>query len=318
MKNGYDMPSFDDNEILIARYLQNQMTPEEEEGFMRILETDGVLRGQYEDELLLQSLLGDDAETTNEQTEITFQPADEHIGMISEAMTTKSNLKILWRRYSAIAAIFIFCLVAAAIFFFKSRQKQDDKIPVVKTNQLIRDSVPTVPITVDPNATKKDSAALVVQPKGKLPAVHEKLPDLLRAFNKPYQKTGDDPQQASVAFAYYENKKFESLQHLTDAGVQVMGASIQDALARDYLHFYKGLAYLSQQQNDSAFIWFSRVMQSPDKTTALTNKVQWFSAIALLQANDTNAGEKKMKEIARSSSAYKKQAVLLLAKLHTQ
>jgi hypothetical protein len=94
-----DMQQNEQNATRILSYLEDKMTPAEEEAFIRDLDRQDDLRRQYEDELAIR------------KNDLLLQPADDHLDMIEAALTARH------RRFRLIAAILAAIGLAAFLLF---------------------------------------------------------------------------------------------------------------------------------------------------------------------------------------------------------
>lgn len=92
--------------ILISDYLENRMTPQQEEDFMKLLDEDEEMRNLFEDELMISAMIEEEAAKGTislpgaDEKEIEslpppsmFQPADEHIAMIEKQLSEEVEKK---------------------------------------------------------------------------------------------------------------------------------------------------------------------------------------------------------------------------------
>src|ERR1700743_1465176 len=130
-----DTQDYEANEVRIADYIDSRMSPAEEEAFMQELGNNAVLRQQYEDELLMRSLL---QEHRQEASEIVLQPADEHLAMMEDALQKRGGV-LRW-----LAAACVLALCGVFVWIFARRNQPVVVAPVVKAPAVVHP-----PATVD-------------------------------------------------------------------------------------------------------------------------------------------------------------------------
>ena len=351
------MGSHEDNEIRIANYLDDRMSPAEQEAFMQELGENEDLRRQYEDELLMYALLRergaeDGAAADPGNNGLFLQPADEHIDMIAKALEKKTGEKEiarvvpLYRRYGWVAAAAL-VIIAGAIYMLATRNThvsapiaatpggfQGTPAGPVDTPGRVIPVNPTSgnPASGNPEKTGPTQAPVIVKgttgtpgqtgpdtgtPKEKTDEKREG--DSLFASNyTPYSST-NDPVQVSLYYRYYKVGQYDKVLAATDASAGEMGSNEKMAVSIQYLHLYKGLAYLAKDQAANAIPEFDRVLQSAGVTDAPYYESQWYGTLARLKASDHLRDAIVMaRQIVQTASPYKDRAVGLLKGLHAE
>jgi hypothetical protein len=141
------MNNFEENALRIANYLEDKMSSSEEEAFMRELETNETLRRQYEDELLVKTLLQNQKQESGNADNLPFQSADEHLNMIEAALEKKVQPKNkapvvkLFRNYKFIVAASLIIILLSVVFLLL--KKNSDRIGPVDKTLATKDSIRT-------------------------------------------------------------------------------------------------------------------------------------------------------------------------------
>jgi len=319
------MDTNDDNDIKIADYLDNKMTAAEEVVFMHELSENDLLRKQYEEELLMRALLNE----TNEQQagdDLWLQPADEHIEMIAAAMQKENKTAVvpMFRRYAAVAAVL---LVIGSIAVWIMMSRNTTTIPVADNkgnNALPKDSAakdslplqqqtpPLVPITKV--GKKEDSLATI----NITTAAGTNNDSLFATVYTPYQinEKHDPPELQSVANDL-QNGKTSNVVAANEADFQLMGTDDRGETVKQYLHLYKGIAWLADNRSSNAITELNIVLAAADKNTPQYDAAQWYSALAWLKQKEMNKAAVMAREVANSNSVYSSKALQLLKALNT-
>lgn len=155
------MENTDDYSIKVADYLEDAMSDAEQEAFMEQLSNNEELRRQFEDELLVRSLLREQAEINSSTNDLLLQPADEHIAMLEKALENKAKqskpapVVPLFRQSQAVAAIFIGIVAIALVVLFVVKKKN--------SSETIAEAPRTIDtiIKITETNTSKDSTATI-------------------------------------------------------------------------------------------------------------------------------------------------------------
>lgn len=331
------MEDFENNEIRIINYLENRMSPAGEEAFMRELGENDELRRQYEEELLTRALL---RETTGD--DLLLQPADEHLNMLKTALESRRDIgknkgsekkggapiRPLYIRYRLAAAILLAIIAGTLIYLFAIRKSSTPSIVTgpdqgkgvgpdsVRTPQVVKGRPDTAHGAPD-QAPVNNPSPQVVQAPAPRPAVDAKdsAERLFARLYTPYSGA-DDPVQVSRFYQYYRQAKYDKLFAATDASVQEMGSDENETLPKAYLHLYKGLGYLADQQPEKALPEFDQVLQKAGPATAPYYQAQWYAALTWLKEQDPDKAAALAREIRQSASPYKTRAGELLEELN--
>ena len=297
------MDDFENNEIRIVDYFEDRMSPAEEEAFVRELAGNDELRAQYEDELLMRSLLAEREGKGTADGDPFLQPADEHIDMIGKAMekneTTTPLVKPLFRHYRLVAAILVAIIAGTLVYLFAIHRSQAPP-PVVKGP----DAVKPVPDRLRQNIVVIDTAKLI-------PHNSPTDDEVFARVYTPYAG-GDDPVQVSIYYQYYRQGNYGKLFGATDAAVREMGTGENEAQSIAYLHLYKGLGYLADHRPREALSEFERVQEQTGSTTPPFYAAQWYGSLTWLKRQDRNKAMAIARQIMTTSSPYRPQAAKLL------
>ncbi len=269
------MDKTEENQIKIANYLDNQMNAAEEEAFMMELTNDADLRRQYEEELMVATILNNDEKNNQKQHE----PAP---------------VLPLWKKYRLIASIVL--LIAAAGILYFVFHKDESTQPKIVSNQTDK--------SYDPSARKN-------QPSN--PATNS--PDaIFNQFYKPYSSE-NDPVELSNFYNDYKSKKYNSVIAAKESDYQTMGTDDKKDLLSHYLHFYKGLCWLEKNDAEKAIEEFNAASKSAPQNKSPYVDAQWWLVLALLKENEKEKAIVIAKKIVQSDSQYKNEASKLLTAL---
>ncbi len=326
------MEDFENNEIRIINYLDNGMSPAEEEAFMRELGENDELRRQYDDELLTRALLRGTA-----ADDLLLQPADEHLNMLGKALERKEDagkkagtpVRPLYTRYRLAAAILLAIIAGTLIYLFAIRKPQSTPSVVTRPDQgkgvghdsaqkpLVSNGNPdTVHLSPDRAPVNVQSPQLVNVPSpGPADDTSKRAERLFARLYTPYSGV-DDPVQVSRYYLYYKQAKYDKLFAATDASVQEMGSDENEALSKAYLHLYKGLGYLADQQPEKALPEFDQVLRKAGPATAPYYQAQWYAALTWLKKQDPATAAALAREIRQTASPYKARAEALLQEIN--
>jgi hypothetical protein len=228
-----DMQRYEQNATRILSYLEDKMTPAEEEEFIRDLGEQEDLRLQYEDELAIQALVEEaagypltDADTREEGmddelspggsnddlppgNDLLLQSADDHIDMIEAALQSegrKAPARIipLHRRFGLIAAILVAILLGAFLLFrligkpSQSHGAQQSPPPVAQSPTQGKNPSPLPPDTAKTSMQSRDERDQAVTGPVALPVGPPPAPAPLTRSDSLYATlyepyTTDDP-----------------------------------------------------------------------------------------------------------------------------
>ncbi len=289
------------NALKIADFLENKMPPEDEKAFMAALSNDDALRQQYEEELLIGSIISGDTEIAANKKDLFFQPADEHINMIEKAIEktgpSEKKMPLLhqFHSYRKIAAIALLFIAGTLIFFLvKSKLQRSDAVAVVN---------PIEKKVIIDQTTQTSTVAKNIE-----------TDSIFEAFYKPYSAK-NDPVEISNLLAYYTSGKHEMVINATDADLQQMGTSKRKNLLKNYLRFYKGLAYLAKNDAPKAVLQFGPIVKQSINTNPPFFDAQWYYALSLLKIKDIKNVSAILRNILQSNSPFKSNAQSLMKQL---
>ncbi len=301
------MDNFEEHALKIANYLENKMSPEEEEAFMLELSSDDDLRQQFEDELAISAILKNESGNKNEEADIFLQSADDHIKMIETALEKKQEGKApvinMFMRYRNIAAIFL-VVVSAAVIYLMISKKNNREISQTQT-QIDTSDKSHQPIIASNDSSKKHSDS--VSQKNNILAFQQTTDSIYKKFYKAYSGN-NDPVEVSYYRDKYKSGKYSEVIAATDKDIQTMGADDKSKSLQNYLKLYKGLSYLNEKKFSNAIQEFNIVLQSAAKKSDLYYDAQWYSVLSLLKENDIKSASEISNKISESSSPYKNRA----------
>jgi hypothetical protein len=287
---------FEANALKIANYLDGRMNPSEEEGFMQELSNDKGLRNQYEEELHIHALLTFEEKESGASDIPFFQSADEHIRMIETALRKgnekKASIISIFNRYRNFAAILLVLIASGFIVFIINRNKYINHPEIAKK-----------PAKLD--TSKIETTGNRVQPSLAKGTISDSV---FRHFYKPYSSSEEDPVEISNYYIEYKKGKYAQVLSATEADYRVMGSDNKAELLKQYMHLYKGLSYMEENEPANAILQFDSLMQTSDKTAPQYYQAQWYSALCLLKKNDLNKAVALAKKISQSPSLYRQEA----------
>lgn len=199
------MNNFEENAIKIANYLEDKMSPAEEEAFMQELGADEELRQQYEEELLVSSLLQNKEEAAVGSTDLLLQSADEHINMIEKVLERKAIHKNeapvipMFSFYKKIAAAAVVVIIAGSVFFILQKKKNNQPVTTAKTF-IVKDS-----------GTKSDSIIKFIQPRAEEITKARSSGDSNTKINSTVKIQSQKPAQAIEKNTPNDNSKADSI-----------------------------------------------------------------------------------------------------------
>jgi len=293
----------DDNEIRISRYLDDRMTPEEEEEFVRDLGADETLRQQYEEELLMQGLWKEKGRGVAAEPDWLLQGADEHVQLVEAALGETDG----GRRLRTMPAAVRWGLAAAAVLLI-----------VVVVSILLRRDKPAIDQAgnghpaIDTGSRRPDSLVSV-------PRVVTG-PDLAGLYTHFYSRysTGNIPVEITDYYNDYRDGDLAAVVAVKPTEYHSMGAEGKHALLQQYMWLLKGVSYLGLDQPEKADRQFDSVLRAAGKGTDPFYGAQWYDALALLKMRDTAGVLKMAAAVAGGRSVYKERARALVDSLQKQ
>lgn len=290
----------DDNEIRISRYLEDQMTPGEEEEFVRDLGADEALRQQYEEELLVQALWEEKGKGVSAEPDWLLQGADEHVRMVETALGEADGGGQLRKMPAAIRWGF----AAAAVL-----------LVVVVASVLLRRDKPAIDQAGNGRKAIDTGSRRPGSPAGPLPG--KGGPDLAGLYAHFYSRysAGNIPVEISDYYNDYRDGDLAAVLAVKPTEYQSMGGENKHALLQQYMWLLKGVSYLGLDQPEKADRQFDSVLQAAGKGTEPYIGAQWYDALALLKLGDTARVFKMATVVAGGRSVYKEQARALLDSL---
>jgi hypothetical protein len=328
------MENFEANEIRIADYLDNRLTPAEEEAFMKELGENGELRRQYEDELLMQGLVG------NREGEgavgVGGEGEEPGLGMGSPWGTIaaaspgvgRAPVRPMFRRYRLVAAASIVIIAIAGILIYNSGSRKMD-VPgaiAVATAKKGLDSPIAAPPAVKRTPAIGGQADTGLIAPGQAAGSNGQSPQLaenakaVRAYKRFYEpySSKNDPVQVSLYYQDYKQARYDDLLEAKDidASFREMGAGGKEAVAIQYLHLYQGLAYLATDRPGNAIPQFELVLRAAVNSGSPYYDAQWYAALASLKINNVNKATAIARQIIQSDSPYKDRAAELLKEIN--
>ncbi len=291
------MANIDENEEKIAMYIAGRMNASEEEAFMQQLGIDAVLREQYEDELLVRSLL----EPEDDEAVISDSMPEETA--TAEGEKTKKNSIIRWFvKYENIAASALIVISAAIAFLFlKNTSKEISTIS--GTHKILKDTLAHITPSHDESS---------------LPARKDTTDKVFKRFYKRYSAGEKDPVELSEYYEAYQKGQSAKVLAATKTDYEVMGVSEKSKTLQLYLNLYKGLVYLENNHSKRAIQQFDSVVHSASKADNLYFTAKWYSCLAWLKEGDLSMAAKIAKSIAALDSPYKLDAKHLSEQLNVK
>jgi hypothetical protein len=221
------MNNFEENAIKIANYLEDKMSPAEEEAFMQELGTDEELRQQYEEELLVSSLLQNKEEAAVGSTDLLLQSADEHINMIEKVLERKAIHKNeapvipMFSFYKKIAAAAVVVIIAGSVFFILQKKNNNQPVTAAKTF-IEKDS-----------GTKSDSIIKFMQPQAEEITKAHSPGDSNRKINSTVKIQSRKPAQVIEKNTPNDNSKADSITARRSRSEQIAKAlMLEDSIAK--------------------------------------------------------------------------------------
>lgn len=270
-----------ENAMRIADYLEDRMSPEEEEGFMLELGGDEEMRRQYEEEMLIR------AGMKGEVGPGLLQPADEHLQLVTEILAKDKEVRrdrgrvaVFGRRGVAAAALLV--IISGTVLYIRFGWGEHGTSRVIVANS---------------PALKNRMASGVAA-------------DSLFARYFTSYASGGDPVEVSLYYEDYKRGDYPAVIGAKEEEYQVMGAGGREKVIRGYMQLYKGLSYLAVGKAVEAVAQLEAVKPG----NACYDAARWYLALAWLRRGDMSPGEGLNRarsialEIANSSSRYKDQA----------
>ena len=291
----------DENDIRIADYLEHKMSQEEEESFMHELSVDTHLQKQFEEALLVGSMLNTEEVGRGSSENLFFHSADDHIRMMQEVLGDTRHQKQIEQNpnpflsYGKIAAAFIILLAVSAVCFFiiKGIDKKEmvGKAPS-GTNKSVKDSVNNIayPPTLQNSTVGTDS--------------------IFKQFYQSYTAK-QDPVEIGGYYKDYREHKFGSVIYAKDGDYLLMGTSDRPRLLKQYMFLYKGLSLLEENKPIEAILQFDSASMGPQKNGNAFHAAQWYKTLAFLKANNVNGALESIKSLSTTSSPYRRKALSL-------
>lgn len=273
------MSEYNDNGKRISAYLDNQMDEAAEKMFMIALENDGDLKKQFEDEVLLRSLLAE-AIPGMETDEI------KRINLSKKNNRHKTVLMHLFtfRRMAAAVAIIAGALCLYMVFLKKDMHND----PIVKV-------------------TGGDSAGSNINGH----------PDLSAIYTKHYKKykAAGDPVELSYVYNDYQAGNYKEIFAVNEGNFKNKGFDKNDSVIAAYLQLYKALAFLADNRADSALTRLKLLLGKAPAKTYVYYTAEWYQLLALLATGDIDTASHVAEQISSSSSPYKIQATTIIDEL---
>jgi hypothetical protein len=293
----------EDNEIRIARYLEDKMTPGEEEEFVRDLGADETLRHQYEEELLMQALWEEKGRAGSEEPDWLLQGADEHVEMVESVLAETDGRGRLRR----MPAYIRWGLAAAAVLL----------VVVVASVLLRREKPPTEQAgggrkPIDTPRRGPDSSVRAPRVPGGGGG-----PDLAGLYAHFYSRysSGNIPVEISDYYNDYRDGDLAAVLAVKPTEYQSMGGGSKHALLQHYMWLLKGVSYLGLNQPGKADRQFDSVIQAGGRGTEPYYGAQWYDALAWLKMGDTAKALKMATGAATGGSVYMERARALVDSL---
>lgn len=309
----------------LFRYLNDSLTPEEEETFVTELNENEELQKAFDLELLLRAAGKTAAETEGEPAaNPEFESAAEHLEKAKEMLRPFRRvqasgpeqsrpakvvpLRASYVKIVSVAAVLILILTAS-VFYLNWRGK--------KTL-----SVSDPPKTKEVVMPQKDSGLAqrpqVLTDTGKkmAPATAVNTQKIFKKHYTVYESTGEDPPEASNEYnAYALDKDYDAVLKKSEDGYGTKGAA--DSLPGLYLRFYKALSWLATGNPAKAATVLDSLRRHTAPSLLLHSSAQWYLALAYLKQGNAAAARKEAKHLAeaKKASPYRARADALRAAL---
>lgn len=292
------------NERLLG-FLNNELTPAEEEGFVQELGADEALQRAFDLELLLRAA-GKTEAGEEWPGDPAFESAEAHLKKVKEALAPVAPaavpeppaarpLKVvpLWPRYLKIAsaAAVVFVLIVAAYLVYTHKQSEKTiakKEPLPASDSLVSPTdsgLAQGPQVLIDTARKTASVTAVATQ-----ALFEKNYTL-------YKSTGEDPPEASNEYnAYASGNNAAVLNKSEDGYGATLGGA--DSLPVLYLRFYKALSWLATGKPAKAAVVLDLLRQHTAPSLDLHTSAQWYLTLAYLKQGNAAAAKREAKALA--------------------
>jgi hypothetical protein len=326
------MDNSEENAIRIADYLEDRMSPEQEEVFVRGLGDDPHLRQQFEDELLARALLSDDAgdslegsvrqPAAAERVELEGAVRQEAIvyelsQQTPERRTERPVRRRPLRTYYAAAAAVILAVAGTAIWIAnrENRPGVSSAIPVISAK---RDTAGRPPLVA--SRPRTDTGA------GQSPILlmltdNKEADSAFQANYSPYiydslaQAPDSDWLALRRYYDAYQRGDYDTVlmaKEMDHAGGPNIG---EDDRRKQYMHFYKGLCYLASGTTadvmHKALAEFEPVLTHAPKGSPFF-EAQWYALLTALRIGDLAKARALVNNVALSPSPYRYRAAALL------
>lgn len=344
-----DTQRYEQNATRILSYLEDKMTPSEEEEFIRDLGEQEDLRLQYEDELAIQALVEEaaaypltDADTQEEEmndelspggsdddlpsgNDLLLQSADDHLDMIGAALQKegrKAPARVipLYRRFGLIAAVLVAILLGAFLLFrLIGRPRQShgapQSPPVAQSPTQSNNSLP--PDTAKtPTQSPDRQDQVVTRPvdtgagRHHTPAPLSRTDSLYASLYEPYT-TNDPPLEIHRPYESYAQRDYAAVIRSNNANYLVMGGGSRNKLLLQHMQLYKGLSYLGLNKPVEAAQEFDSVLLAATPSASPYYDAQWYNALACLKQGDPSRASALAAQVPEGSP-YRSKALALL------
>ena len=275
----------DINDLKIAQYLEDGMSPGEEMAFMEELNKDEVLKKSFEEALLLREVLGAHAGAEGVAAR--------------EGVPAATRVVSLFRVRGIAAACVAIVLVVAGVA----------RLPVFEHAYVANPGDAVVPrpdeVSRFPVNSGQGAAVVTVQPDS-----------LFTEFYSVY--TGEkDPVEISLYYQRYRAGDYASVLAARDEDYRLMGTGGKTTILNQYMQLYRGLSYLAEKQPVRALGQFDSLLISPHVGKTLYCSAQWYAVLASLHRKDIAADSalaaaaRGARAIRQTTSPYRQRASIL-------
>lgn len=304
----------------IVRYLDKEMTAEEQAEFKNALAENDALKQGVEIEKEIRFL----GETAGKKIKTHYTndegSRDEEIAAMIKRAGERwelenpdahqghfATLKSLFsKKYIAIAATIIGIVILSTLYLFTNNENTQ-----FATNKN-PDSTKSL-ITQDSSFQKSSQAAIA---KKKMSISNDKKNALFAQYFKPdVTPPADHLEAIQEPLAYYEAAQYSdaiTAFENVDPDFLSRGNDVDKKLVQFYSWYYKSLSYLANHNTSKAIAGFHKTLgQSPDKYS--TAKTNWYLALAHLKAGNVKKAENILTQLASNGQAgqYAKKAAML-------
>ncbi len=271
----------------IIRYLDDELSQEEEILFVKQLSENKELQEAFDIELILRQQQ-QEHEITSQSEDLRFEPADKFLARAEstissppkqkeEQTATTPVIRLLNRKNIAAIAAAVVVLVVAS-FLYYSLQNKEKKIAENKGTQTGNKSVAHLKDTIlNPNDT------------GYLSNGKNDLAEIAANYYNRYRQNTDDPAEISLYYQFYSQKKYTDVLKATETDYETKGGSSnsEQKLLKQYMSFYKALSYIETAEFAKGASLLNAIIKSNKNRDNLYYSSQYYLLMDYMKMNDT-------------------------------